>query len=649
VIPLLRPKRLRKFYIAVPIEYEKDVVEAIGRLGLVQLIETGQVREISELEAYNNFLRLFDRVKIAIGNIDEMLPRAEVKKPFIEKVKDLFTPPKPKIKYSTISTEELNKLNRSIQELYDKYVSEFEAYRRRLSEIEDLIIKIDIFRRHGIGLDIAGEYTHIFVKAGFIPEVNISKLYDALRMFNIILSVLEGREREKFILIAASQKDRDEIINILTMLNFEEIVLPEDLGRDPDEAYRNLLREKEDIMNKLRVLRNRLTKLYEEMSPYVRYVRFMARVRSQVVRTRSFSILYGWIPEDRLMELRSEVAKVTGGLMHIEESIPGKDEEAPTLLSSPPLIDKFQLITRMRGLPRYYEIDPSPFFMVLFSIMYGMMFGDVGQGLVLFIIGQILYRIKKPILGIPYRALNRLGAILSTASIASIIFGFLYGESFLLHFMEPLWLNPLKDPIQISVVAIIFGLIQIIIGLILYSLNNALRGDYIEAILGWRGLVGLIYYIVGIILAVRFIIGGMRLEVFGYPENLPLVFIELFLLAFILLRPTLLNMFAEHKHPVMETLMEGVGEFIEMFLSYITNSVSYVRLAAFAIAHVALAEVAYLLSYSIGPIPSYLIFNIIVILIEGFAAGIQSIRLLFYEFSTKFYMGDGRPFIPVRL
>jgi V/A-type H+-transporting ATPase subunit I len=102
-------------------------------------------------------------------------------------------------------------------------------------------------------------------------------------------------------------------------------------------------------------------------------------------------------------------------------------------------------------------------------------------------------------------------------------------------------------------------------------------------------------------------------------------------------------------HGMSEALMEGVGEFIEMFLSYLTNSISYVRLGAFAVAHVALAEVAYILSPSIGFLPSYLLFNILVIILEGFSAGIQSVRLIFYEFSTKFYRDEGRLFRPLRI
>ena len=120
------------------------------------------------------------------------------------------------------------------------------------------------------------------------------------------------------------------------------------------------------------------------------------------------------------------------------------------------------------------------------------------------------------------------------------------------------------------------------------------------------------------------------------------------MLLLIFLSPTL-NGLVSHHLKIGEGLMEGFGEFIETFISYITNSMSYIRLAAFAIAHGVLAQFAFTLGDSLGIIPSLIVVNIMVVFIEGFAAGIQSIRLIFYEFSTKFFKGGGIKFKPLKL
>ncbi len=648
---MLRPKRMKKFYVAVPRDKEDVVLETIGRLGAVEFISQarGGVRGDVELEAYNSFLRLYDRAGIAINTLDEILPKSEIKKSFIDKLRDAFRIRRVSIGSEKLPLDKLRAFLAEVEDTYNELAEALERGRRRLGELDDLIVNVDVFKRNNVSLDIAGEYTHIFVKAGFIPEVNVDKLMEALKPYNVVLSVMKGREKENFILIAGSQKDKEGIVGVLTALNFEEAIVPSDLGTDPREVYSKLVDERKKLLSDLSRLREGFVRLRERFHPYLRYVRFMYRVKSMLVRTRNFSVVYGWVPSDKVDELRSSLDGVTGGLMHMEVSDPGPEDKPPTLLSELPLLSRFQLIVRMRGVPNYNEIDPTIPFTILFSIMYGMMFGDVGQGVILFIIGQILYRLRKPFLGISYSALNKLGAILSTASIFSIIFGFLYGESFLVHFMEPIWLNPMEEPLVIAVASIIFGLIQLNIGLLMNIVNNLLNRDYAEALLGWRGVVGMVYYLIGIVLAIRFITGHMSLAVFGAPENMPLVLVELGLLVFIFLKPTILNVFSKHKHPFSEVMMEGISEFIEMFLSYITNSISYIRLGAFAIAHVALASVAGILAGSMGFIPSYLVFNVIVILIEGFAAGIQSIRLLFYEFSTKFYIDEGRLFRPFKL
>jgi V/A-type H+-transporting ATPase subunit I len=105
----------------------------------------------------------------------------------------------------------------------------------------------------------------------------------------------------------------------------------------------------------------------------------------------------------------------------------------------------------------------------------------------------------------------------------------------------------------------------------------------------------------------------------------------------------------QHETKVSDKLIEGFGEGLETFIVLIANSVSYIRLAAFAIAHGALGLAAIIFAPIVGSIPSYVLMNIIVFLVEGFAALIQSLRLMYYEFSTKFYVDKGVQYKPFRV
>ena len=649
----MRPARLIRFYVAVPQDYEDAVAHAIGKLGAVELIsrrlETGR-RE--ELEVYTRFLRLIDRVGVTLQAVENVLPKKEEKKSFMDRLKSAFIPPKKFPSFDgLVKHEDLIRLTNEFEEKLNKYAAVVDEGQKKLVSLKEIEIRVSLFKRHEIPLDIIGEYTHIFVKAGLIPIHNMPLLKDYLKPYNYLLTVKEGIRKDYLIVLAASQQDKEEILKILSMLNFDEIVFPKEYVGDHTEVLNNINREKEDIFKSLYSVRDELSKLYNEVIYYKKYVNFLHKVKSSVTRTRNLTIFDGWIEKSLYDKLMETISAATDGKFYIEREEPSRDYpyKPPTKLRNLPGFRGFEMLTRMRGVPDYFEIDPTPIFTILFFIMYGMMFGDVGEGIALFILGLIFYRLQKPMLGLSRRALNNLGYILMFASVSAIIYGFLYGESFLLHFMEPLWLNPLTNTIDIVIISIEFGLIQLIIAIVINIIISFMNREYLEAILSWKGILGLIYLSVGIYIAIQFITGGMTLSVFTRPDVLPFTITEIIVLVIVYLKPTIENIAHHHEKKITETLIEGLGEFIETFISYLTNSVSYIRLGAFAIAHSALAEAASIFAGVVGFLPSYIMFNILVTLLDGFAAGIQSMRLLFYEFSTKFYRDEGILFKPLKV
>jgi V/A-type H+-transporting ATPase subunit I len=224
-----------------------------------------------------------------------------------------------------------------------------------------------------------------------------------------------------------------------------------------------------------------------------------------------------------------------------------------------------------------------------------------------------------------------------------MIFGVFYGEFFLLPgVIPPLLFSPFHNQTAIIVVALIFGVIQIGLGLILKIINTIRAGDKHKTIFS---IIVLAYYVVGVLLAVEY---ARTLSLSAFAENWILTIMAMSLLGLIFLFPLIEGLIAG-KVDIIAQLLKGFSEFIETFLSLLTNSISYVRLAAFAIAHGALGLSALILASVIGVIPSYLLMNILVILIEGLAILIQSMRLTYYEFFTKFYSGSGTPYKPFSL
>jgi len=649
---MLRSVRMKRFYLAVLQKHENEVAELLGSLGFVHLEKKKSEirREAIEAEEYLRFIREINRLKSLINIIERHVRKRKARTEKLREVKTIFkTPDKKKPEIEKITKEEFEKSLKDLEEVTERYRSKIDELTKKLDDLRKLKIDLECFRRNGVKLDTLGECTHTIEKAGFIPVGNVSKLIEYLRPFDIVYSLLKGRPKENLLLIAFSEKDKEEIDKILSLLNFEEFKLPSDLNPDPTKAIQQLEERELEIIKMLEKLKEEVKKEIEKYERALRYIRFLYTVKASILRTRNLTIFDGWVPAENAKILEEKVKELTDGVMYIRFRDPEEDEKPPTYIKNPPILNKFELLTFKRGIPDYNEIDPTPIYTALFVIMYGMIFGDIGQGAVLLALGLMLNKIRKPLLGISASGINKLGTIMAVSSIPSIIFGFLYGEFFLHHIFEPLWINPLNNIMDIIVISLIFGLFQIIIGIILNIMNLILKKEYFHAIFNWKGVIGLVYYISGVYLAVQFIIGGTSFSVFLKPENVPVLITALSALGLIFLSPTIILLLDEKKkEPLSISIVMGFAEFLEGFISYLTNSISYVRLGAFAVAHAALGETAAILSSSMGAMGAYILMNVLVIMMEGFAAGIQSLRLIYYEFSTKFYKGTGKAFKPLR-
>jgi V/A-type H+-transporting ATPase subunit I len=372
-------------------------------------------------------------------------------------------------------------------------------------------------------------------------------------------------------------------------------------------------------------------------------------------------LLYGWVPAKYVPVLKEKTETLTGKIAYLKFVEPTHEKPAPVALRENGVLSKFQMLTVLRGVPGYFEVDPTIIFALLFVVMYGMMFGDVGEGLIISLWGAVFVKRAKGFMGISRSGINKLGWIMVFSGISAAFFGILYGDAFLyqsdllfglrqaLHLPA---LGPLTDIdkiTQMMVIALLFGVISLLLALTLGFTNKFLREGPAEAILSGKGLLGIILYVTGVVLVYRVVSGGMNIDVFLYPSNLPLTVVCITAIFLVLLSPLMLSIIRRRRRNRAETIFEGFGEAIETFIGLLANSFSYLRLAAFAMAHAALGLAAVMLSPIAGSIAAYVMMNVIGVLIEGFAVGIQSMRLLFYEFSTKFYVGEGMRYRPLKL
>ena len=458
------------------------------------------------------------------------------------------------------------------------------------------------------------------------------------------------------------RKQHQKTDAIYQALHFEQCFLSEDYDGTPQEEYDELQTRIEDCDRQLETLEGRMSALLQDKASALLDARDRLRscsehfdVRKLAACTRSdsrtFYILCGWMRESDALAFREELKNEPDIFCMIEDDDTNIDTVPPTILKNPAVFRPFELFIRMYGLPGYDEFDPTIYLAVTYAFIFGIMFGDAGQGLCLLIGGLLLYRWKH----------MALAGIVGISGIFSVLFGLVYNSFFgfegffpyeaLLHPREDMVTLPVLGSINtVFVLAIGFGMFMILINMVL-SIINAVRQHNTENIwFGQNAAAGLIFY--GSIVACVL----LGLTGHGGLKGLITVLVVLAVLGILgIFLKEMLARIADKKHPAIEGskpmyFVQSFFETFETLLSYLSNTLSYVRIGAYAVSHVAMMEVVMMLAGaadgSAPNIPALIIGNLFVMIMEGLMVGIQVLRLEYYEMFSRFYKGNGKEFQP---
>ena len=389
------------------------------------------------------------------------------------------------------------------------------------------------------------------------------------------------------------------------------------------------------------------TKL-EEMNTYF-------TIKNYVSKYNESFILVGWIPQEEEDNFAHQLSDVYGIEFSIERADNEEKHSPPVKLKNNRFSRPFESFVEMYGLPSYNEIDPTVIVSVLYTLLFGIMFGDFGQGIVLSVAGAVMWRLKKMMLG---RILIRCG-------FAASVFGLIYGAVFgLEHVLDPMYkalfnldekpvdvLEP-KTVMTIIVLAVILGAGIIILSMILNIYSSLRRRNYKNALFGQNGVAGLIFY--GSLVAAG---GTMALgvNVVSLPYVLGLMVLPVVLIFFKEPLGKLLSRAPDWKPKKWgEYMVQNGFELFEIMLSYITNTMSFLRVGAYVLVHAGMMMVVFTIAQIMpGGVVGYTLMavfgNVFVIALEGLLVGIQVLRLNFYELFSRFFEGQGRPFAPIRV
>ncbi len=448
----------------------------------------------------------------------------------------------------------------------------------------------------------------------------------------------------------APQSSVVEVDAIYSSLHFERILIPDEYEGTPEEAYQNMNEELSGLLEEIK-------EVYQKISTYINDhkvdlvsaykclerlsrnfdIRKMAALTEDKNEKAVFYILCGWMTIKDTQNFLAEISD-DEHVFVITDSHPDDSEtmKPPTKLKNPAIFKPFEMFVKMYGLPAYKELDPTLFVAITYSFLFGAMFGDVGQGLCLVVGGYLLYKFKK----------MSLAGVIATAGIFSTIFGFAYGSIFGFEdILEGFWLKPMNNVMTVLIVSVAAGMFLLVISIVLNIINSIRTHDLEKLLFDPNGIAGLIVY-GGIVASVFAIYLGATL-----PGTIVLVILlGLPLLAIFLKEP--LTRLLEHKKVIEGSvgmfIIEALVELFDVVLSYATNTISFLRVGAFALSHAGMMGVVLLLAGAEhGGDPNWIIIvigNFVVAAMEGLIVGIQVLRLEYYELFGRFYRGTGKEF-----
>ncbi len=552
--------------------------------------------------------------------------------------------------------QEAEKIIDSAYDLAKEIMLRREELRQERLKIRELMAQLEPFRKLDYEFRRILEFRYIAFRLGRISR----DYYEDFESYihetdHALFYVCHSDENYVWGACFVPQVYKAEVDAVCMSFHFERISIPASFDGTPDSAWLDAekklaenRKESADLKKKLHDAlsrhRRKLAGAYLSLESYCRNF----DVRKYAVLTRpqtdqegngagEYYILYGWMSGKDAKRFEEEAGKDEQICVIEEEPDAHLGAMPPTRLKNPGIFRPFEMFVEMYGLPAYNEMDPTIFIALTYTLMFGIMFGDVGQGLCLAVGGFLLYRIKH----------INLAAIISFAGVWSTVFGFMYGSIFGFEdILKPLWMRPMENLMTTLMLAVGFRMFLILVAMVLNLINAVRAKEAGRLLFSQSGVAGMICY-GGAVFCIVLFATGHALPATGILA----VMIGLPLVAIFLKEP--LTSLVEKKgdlFPEGSKIMFFVESLVELFdvvLSYATNSISFVRVGAFALSHAGMMGVVLTLAGYESGSPNMVIIvlgNILVTALEGLVVGIQVLRLEYYEMFSRFYKGTGRPF-----
>ncbi len=515
-------------------------------------------------------------------------------------------------------------------------------------QCEEYIDKLSHFTGLDVRIDDLLSCEFLVVRFGSIPKDCYPKLsaYEDNPYF--LFTPCSTDNLNYWGVYCAPREKIDDVDAIFASLYFEQLAINNAWGT-AEEIIATMQENLTIIRQQMEQLDGELSRFAEENSERLNQLYSRLCLRSESFEMRRYAAKHnrefycvGWVPARQAEHFRQCTAGVDG--VQLDIGSPGKTDKhiPPTKLKNFVLFRPFEYYVEMYGLPNYGSLDITAFVAVTYTVIFGMMFGDLGQGFVLALAGFLMWKLKK----------MALGKILIPCGISSMCFGLVFGSCFgYEHLLDPLYhaVGMAEKPLEVMssintvlLLAIGIGIGLVTVSMILNVAANIKAKKFGEALFSNNGAAGILLYLVLVNLVVAFMNGPQLIPTAVCIPVIAVCAVILFLKEILI---ALVDREPE-KMPesITDFLLQNVFEMLEYLLSYFSNTVSFLRVGAFVLVHAGMMMVVFSLAGESENIVVILLGNVLVIALEGLLTGIQALRLEFYEMFSRCFEGSGKPF-----
>jgi V/A-type H+-transporting ATPase subunit I len=597
------PEKMLRVTIAIEPDHSDAVLETIGKTGLLH-IDKKQHRLKSESEE--------NRVNVLLSFVQKYMALLEigVKRQPIASVSGLAA-------LLDRTEERLVLIGAKIDEISIR-LKESGQESERFSKARDakaaLATVIDAER-------LSASLTYIKMRVAVVTTEVIELLRLTMKQKGVLSVDRPLSEQTCAVAVFYEEAEESEVSRVFN--TFKAVEIPHEYFSDT--AFASHQQAQKQLQGEKKTLADESREQLQNIENSLASLHALGEAKSALREVDDKLLLEGWVPQKNVKGFGPDIEHATVLFQPFEG-------EAPVLLETPALFKPFEKLISSFAYPRYGEINPVVPFAFSFLLLFGIMFGDVGHGLILALLGWI---VKKS-----YQNYADLGEIYCLSGISSVFFGLLYGSVFGVHHLLPdLLFTPIENIQATILFSIGIGIAIITFSFLLHIVTAIKRGELSLLFVSEGSILWLLVYWFTIGIAVKSLV--QQLDITYEVMVLALLLLAIFIL---MIRKT-------------QERTQAVIDLIREFMDTITNTISFLRVGAFALAHgalfMAVFSIARIISESQGESFFYwlsiIVGNSVIIVLEGVVVTIQTLRLEYYEFFKRFFKGGGLPYRPYTL